>query len=54
MNNIYSIYIHRGGKYDTHKTNMKFPPEASPDYEISDLSELGAIINELNQKEEKL
>ncbi|MGV9173857.1 MAG: TIGR02253 family HAD-type hydrolase [Promethearchaeia archaeon] len=50
LNNIYSIYIHRGGKYDTHKTNIQVPSETSPDYEISNLKELHDIIEEINQK----
>ena len=48
LNNIYSVYIHRGGKYDTNKTGIKILPETQPDYEISNLDEIFNIINELN------
>ncbi|MFO8019284.1 MAG: TIGR02253 family HAD-type hydrolase [Promethearchaeia archaeon] len=50
LNNIHSVYIHRGGKYDSYKTNVQIPPETSPDYEISHLEEIHDIIDELNQK----
>ena len=51
LNNIYSVYIHRGGKYDTYKTGFKNPQGIKPDYEISDLNELFYIIEEINQRE---
>ena len=51
LNNIYSVYIHRGGKYDTYKTGFKIPEGTKPDYEISNLNELFYIIEEINQKE---
>jgi len=50
LNKINSVYIHRGGKYDTYKTNQKIPFEHKPDYEISDLNELFDIIKEINKK----
>ena len=51
LNNIYSVYIHRGGKYDTYKTGFKIPEGTKPDYEISNLNETFYIIEEINQKE---
>lgn len=52
LNNIHSVYIHRGGKYDTYKTGFKIPEGTKPDYEISDLNEIFDIIEEINLKEE--
>jgi len=49
--NIYSIYLHRGGKYDTNSLNMKIQKEFKPDYEIFHLDKLFDIIDELNNKE---
>ena len=46
--NINSVLIHRGGKYDTHKTGNKFPEGIKPDYEISNLNEIFDIIDEIN------
>ena len=51
LTNIYSIYLHRGGKYDTNKVNMKIQKEFKPDYEIFHLDKLFDIIDELNNKE---
>ena len=48
LNNIHSVYIHRGGKYDIYKTGDKFPEGIKPDYEISNLNEIFAIIDEIN------
>ncbi len=48
LNNIHSVYIHRGGKYDTYKTGDKFPVGIKPDYEISNLNEILDIIDEIN------
>ncbi|MHA1525855.1 MAG: TIGR02253 family HAD-type hydrolase [Promethearchaeota archaeon] len=48
LNNIHSIYIHRGGKYDIYKTGEKFPEGIKPDYEISNLNEIFDIIDEIN------
>lgn len=53
LNNIYSVYIHRGGKYDTYKTGLKIPEGTKPDYEISNLNEIFEIIEEINLKEKK-
>ena len=49
LNNIHSVYIHRGGKYDSYKTGVKIPHETKPDYEISNLNELFNIIDEINK-----
>lgn len=49
LNNIHSVYIHRGGKYDTHKTGLRIPEETKPEFEITDLNEIFAIIKELNK-----
>lgn len=51
LNNIYSIYLHRGGKYDTYKSDFEIREELKPDYEISNLNELFMIIKEINNKE---
>ena len=50
QNNIQSVYIHRGGKYDTQKIGTKVPEDFKPDYEITNLEELFNIIEELNKK----
>jgi putative hydrolase of the HAD superfamily len=50
LNNIYAVYIHRGGKYDTRKIEVNVPEDIKPDYEISNLNELFNIVNELNKK----
>jgi putative hydrolase of the HAD superfamily len=50
LNNIHSVYIHRGGKYDSYKTGVKIPQETKPEYEISNLNELFVIIDEINEK----
>jgi putative hydrolase of the HAD superfamily len=49
--NIYSIYLHRGGKYDLNNVNMKIQKQFKPDYEIIHLDKLFDIIDELNNKE---
>ncbi|KKN65544.1 hypothetical protein LCGC14_0480700 [marine sediment metagenome] len=49
--NIYSIYLHRGGKYDSNNVNMKIQKEFKPDYEIFHLDKIFDIIDELNNKE---
>lgn len=50
LNDIHSVYIHRGGKYDTNITGEQIPQEYKPDYEISKLDELFDIINDINKK----
>ena len=47
---MFSVFIHRGGKYDTHKTGQKIPYETKPDYEIMNLLELFQIINEIKKQ----
>ncbi|MFX0049500.1 MAG: TIGR02253 family HAD-type hydrolase [Candidatus Hermodarchaeota archaeon] len=49
LNEIHSIYIHRGGKYDINVTGEEVAKENKPDYEISRLDELFDIIIELNK-----
>ncbi|MHA2288454.1 MAG: TIGR02253 family HAD-type hydrolase [Promethearchaeota archaeon] len=50
LNEIHSVYIHRGGKYDTRITGEVIAKENEPDYEISKFDELFDIINDLNNK----
>ncbi|MHA2179800.1 MAG: TIGR02253 family HAD-type hydrolase [Promethearchaeota archaeon] len=45
INNIHSVYLHRGGKYDKHDTSLKIEGHLKPDYEISNLIELFDIID---------
>ncbi|MFW9895155.1 MAG: TIGR02253 family HAD-type hydrolase [Candidatus Thorarchaeota archaeon] len=47
LNNIHSVYLHRGGKYDRHDANLKINGNFKPDYEIADLSELFDIIDSI-------
>ncbi len=51
LNNIHSVIIHRGGKYDFHTTGIKIPEEIKPEYEINRLDEIFEIIDEINSKE---
>lgn len=50
LNGIYTIYIHRGGKYDTYKKEDAISNESMPHYEISNLNELFDIIIKINNK----
>ena len=50
VNKIHSVYIHRGGKYDTNVTGETISEENKPDYEISRLDELFNIIIAINKK----
>ena len=50
LNDIHSVYIHRGGKYDTKITGEIIAEENKPDYEISKFNELFDIIIDLNNK----
>ncbi|MBY8988905.1 MAG: TIGR02253 family HAD-type hydrolase [Candidatus Lokiarchaeota archaeon] len=50
LNEIHSVYIHRGGKYDIDITGEEITKENEPDYEISKLDELFDIIIALNKK----
>jgi putative hydrolase of the HAD superfamily len=51
LNNIYSVYLHRGGKYDTYSPKKDVQGDIKPDYEIFNLNELFDIIKEINTKE---
>jgi len=50
LNSIHSIYIHRGGKYDIKEKSADLSEMNKPDFEISNLSEIFDIINEINKK----
>jgi putative hydrolase of the HAD superfamily len=50
MNQIHTVYLHRGGKYDLSRDNLKIRGYLKPDYEISNLNELFDIIDEINHK----
>lgn len=50
MNGMFSVYIHRGGKYDNLTTGEKILTEIRPDYEINSLLNLKEIIKEINSK----
>lgn len=50
LNKIHSVYIHRGGKYDTNITGETISEKNKPDYEISIFDELFSIINDINKK----
>jgi putative hydrolase of the HAD superfamily len=49
MNQIHSIYIHRGGKYDFPLSDLNLPEKSMPDYEISQLYEIFDIVSDLNK-----
>jgi putative hydrolase of the HAD superfamily len=51
LNNIYSVYLHRGGKYDTYNADYEVQDSLKPNYEISNLNELFNVIDEINIKE---
>ena len=50
LNSIHSIYIHRGGKYDIEVKSADLLEINKPDFEISNLNEIFAIIDEINKK----
>ena len=50
LNNIYTVYIHRGGKYDNYKSEKGISDEIVPNYEIAHLDEIFAVISEINSK----
>ncbi len=50
LNNIYTIYIHRGGKYDLSLSEQNLDDKSMPDYEIHQLYELFDIVSNLNKK----
>jgi putative hydrolase of the HAD superfamily len=47
LNNIHSIYLHRGGKYDKYDAGIKIEGNFKPDYEITNLNELFDIIDKI-------
>lgn len=47
INNIHSVYLHRGGKYDKYDASLKNEGYIKPDYEITNLYELFDIIDEI-------
>ena len=49
QNDIFSVYIHRGGKYDTYKSDNNVPENKKPDFEISNLMDIFPIIDQLNK-----
>ena len=51
LNNIYSVYLHRGGKYDTYNVDFEVQGDLKPDFEITNLNELFNIIEEISNKE---
>ncbi|MFX0035078.1 MAG: TIGR02253 family HAD-type hydrolase [Candidatus Hermodarchaeota archaeon] len=53
INKIHTVYLHRGGKYNTYKKNEKAYKSSKPDYEISNLNEIFYIIDEINNLETK-
>ncbi|MFX1568094.1 MAG: TIGR02253 family HAD-type hydrolase [Promethearchaeota archaeon] len=50
LNNIYSVYLHRGGKYDNYKADIENQKNNEPNYEISNLIDIFDIIDEINKK----
>jgi len=50
LNNIHSVLVHRGGKYDLNRTRMKILNDVKPEYDISNLNEIFQIIEEINSK----
>ncbi|TFF98884.1 MAG: TIGR02253 family HAD-type hydrolase [Promethearchaeota archaeon] len=46
---IYSVYIHRGGKHDFEKPEVRKPEIIKPDFEISNMRELIEIIKKINE-----
>lgn len=50
INNINTVYIHRGGKYDIPHSDIETRGSQRPDYEISGLNEVFAIIDDIINK----
>lgn len=50
INNIYSVYLHRGGKYDDYNSDLIPEGQFKADYEIDNLDEIFNIINEINNR----
>lgn len=51
-NHIYSVYIHRGGKYDTYTKRDNLRKYETPNFEIESLDELSNIIDTINKNRE--
>ena len=49
QNDIVSVYIHRGGKYDTYIPKNDLTGNKKPDFEIFNLKEILQIIDKLNK-----
>ncbi|MBY8981477.1 MAG: TIGR02253 family HAD-type hydrolase [Candidatus Lokiarchaeota archaeon] len=49
-NNIHSIFIHRGGKYDSFNAGKEISKNLKPNYEIKSLNEIFKIIEEINKQ----
>ena len=45
INNIHSVYLHRGGKYDIYNDKLKIEKFFKPDYEIFNLNEIFCCIS---------
>ena len=50
LNNIYGVYLHRGGKYDADSSDLIRGGQFKPDYEIDNLDEIFKIIDEINNR----
>ena len=50
LNDINTVYIHRGGKYDIPHIDFNTKASLKPNYEISSLHELFNIIDDINTK----
>ncbi len=48
QNNIHSVFIHRGGKYDIKNIEPNISADLKPDYEIKNLNEIFPIIEKIN------
>ncbi len=48
LNKIHSVYLHRGGKYEADNANILTKGDFKPDHEITNLNEIFAIIDEIN------
>ncbi|MFX1573072.1 MAG: TIGR02253 family HAD-type hydrolase [Promethearchaeota archaeon] len=50
LNGIFSVYIHRGGKYDKYNADSNFKGAMKPNFEITNLNQIFDIIEIINQK----
>ena len=50
LNNINTVYIHRGGKYDIPHADLINTGSHRPDYDVTSLNELFDIIDDINNK----